>query len=61
MGHGAIYGGGEVNPLGGLIVLPPWPEGFDMMEVLARGVYIKHHKKDDVWEIRVDKAPVKAP
>ena len=40
----------------GLVVLPAWPEGFDIMRVLERGVYIKNDKKTGEWLIRVGKA-----
>ena len=41
----------------GPINLPPWPEAFDVMQLLERGLFIKHHKKTDTWEIRVETEP----
>jgi hypothetical protein len=46
------FPGTELN-----IVLPPWPNDFDAMLLLERGLHIRVDKKTGDWHIRVDPAP----
>lgn len=45
----------------GLVVLPPWPEDFSIMEMLERGLFIKTDKKTGEWEIRIGSKPRETP
>ena len=42
------FPGSEVN-----IVLPPWPDGFGLTEMLEKGIYIHVNKKTGAFFFRV--------